>query len=329
MWFAPLLPIVFGLSYFIRVDGRPAFAASGLIFSALMNVVLDYLFIVKWGWGIGGAALATGGSQIFGLALLMTHFTRKDRHLQLTAKFGSWREIWDTCYNGSSEFINEISGGVMIFMFNWVIITHIGAKGIAAFSIVSYTLLLGLMAAYGFSDPMAPLVSANFAADRQLRGIKFLGITQLTVLGTGMTVFIILALFPGELAKIFLPHDLEVAEFTEKFIRIFKYTFLFNGANIALATFFTGLNHAFKSVIVAAMRGFILPVLFLLSLPPLINETGIFITMPLTELLTFALAFGMFIMMRETKSIRLRIISGYLTVNNLLIRRANTLVDSD
>ncbi len=290
MFFAPVLPLVFGLSYFIRVDGRPVFAASGLILSALVNVVLDYAFIAGWGWGIGGAALATGGSQVFGLVLLLTHFFRPGCGLRLTRRIGRWHEVLSTFCNGSSEFVNETSGGLLIFMFNWIIVTRIGTEGLAAFSVVSYILLAGLMMAYGFSDPMAPLVSANMAAGKPGRAGKFLGISMLTVFGAGMLIFGLLALAPELPARLFLPDNPLAQEWAVRFLGVFKYMFLFSGINIVLATCFTGLHKALASATIAILRGIVMPVILILTLPLLLAEDGIFMVLPLSELLTLVVA---------------------------------------
>ncbi len=290
MIFAPLLPVVLGLAYFIRVDGGPVLASSALVLSSLGNVLLDYLFVARWGWGVGGAALATGGSLGIGLAILSVHFLRRGCNLRLTRKTGRWRELVRVVCNGSSEFVNETSGGIMILMFNWVIITRNGTTGVAAFSVVSYILLLGMMVAYGFSDPMAPLISANMAAGETGRSKRFLSITMCTVFGSGMAFFLFLMLSSEVLARVFLPGDVKAQVFAVRFLRIFRYAFLFSGINIVWASYFTGLHRPVASLAVAMSRGMILPAAFLLVLPGWLGETGLFLVLPLAEAATLLAA---------------------------------------
>ena len=290
MIFAPVLPVVLGLAYFIRVDGGPVLSSSALVLSSLGNVGLDYLFVARWGWGIGGAAFATGGAQMIGLAMLSAHFLRRGRNLRLTREKGYWRELARAVCNGSSEFINETSGGIMILMFNWAIVTSSGTEVIAAFSVVSYILLLGMMVAYGFSDPMAPLVSANMAAGKVGRSKRFLGITMGTVFGNGLVFFLFLALSSKFLAGVFLPDDAKAQAFAVRFLRIFKYAFLFSGINIVWASYFTGLHRSIASLTVAMLRGMVLPAALLLMLPGWLGETGLFLVLPLAEAATLLAA---------------------------------------
>lgn len=136
-WFFPGLSIAVSMSHFIRVDGRPNFSLAGLVLITIVNIVLDALMIGSWGWGVWGAALATGIASQVGMVFMLLHFVSKNAKLKAVRPFGSWNVMRTAAYNGLSEFINESSAGFVVFLFNWILIIEIGAQGVAAFTIVN------------------------------------------------------------------------------------------------------------------------------------------------------------------------------------------------
>ena len=89
-----------------------------MVLSALTNIVLDWLFIVEFGWGIEGAAYATGISEAAIIVFLLPYFFSKDRRLKFVLKPGFIRIVFKSMANGISEFANEISAGVITLLFN-------------------------------------------------------------------------------------------------------------------------------------------------------------------------------------------------------------------
>ena len=138
--------------------------AIALSIAAAVNVLLDYLFIVVYGWGLSGAAFATGLSQTIPMFVLMGYFYWPKRRLQFTVWQHDWREVLQAAYNGVSEFINESSGGIIAFIFNWMLVERAGVNGVAAITVVNYLMLLGFMMFFSISDTVTVMVSQNFGA---------------------------------------------------------------------------------------------------------------------------------------------------------------------
>ncbi len=116
------------LYFFVRLDGLPNLAAAALVVGAVVNIALDYLFIVVYGWGLAGAAYATGLSQALPMMVLTVYFLLPKRKLHFRLRQDNWFEIFQAAYNGVSEFINEVSGGIIILIFNWMLIERAGVK---------------------------------------------------------------------------------------------------------------------------------------------------------------------------------------------------------
>jgi Na+-driven multidrug efflux pump len=294
LWAAPLLIIALTLDYFVRVDGRPVLASAALVSYAAINIALDWVFIVHWGWGIKGAAWATAFSEGVILIILAGHFASTRSTLKLVRVPNRWRNGWDSvyraAYNGFSEFANEMSLGLITLLFNWVMISRLGVEGVAAFTIIGYLLMIGLEVCYGVSDSLQPAVSKNLGARQPRRIVRFTVTAVTTNFFIGLTVSALFILQPDALVSLFLSEGESGTEaIALSFIAVFWPAFLFNGVNITLASYLTALHKPLQSAAIAISRSLVLPALGLLLLPRWLGDTGIFIAVPVAELLTLAL----------------------------------------
>ena len=287
--FSPVLPASYALSQFARVDQHPTLASLGLILSAAVNIFLDYLFIARFGWGVQGAALATGLGFSCTLLLFLIHFLSRRALLRLTLKGCGWREILRASLNGSAESINEISVGSIILLINHLMMARFGSSGVAAFTVVSYGSWFGLTLAYGLSDTLSPLVSANHAAGLRQRTHRFLHVAL------GVVMFLVFSLYPQELARLFLPDNAAVGSLACDFIADFRWSFFFSGLNMGIACYLTGLNRSLQAVGMALSRSLVFPALFLSLFALWLEDEHIFWAIPLAEALTLLLGIGLLV----------------------------------
>ncbi len=284
------------LSYFVRVSGAPMLASAALILSAATHVALDWLFIAHLGMGIRGAALGTGLSYLAGFTTVLVYFLRPSCPLRPTIRVGSFGEVFVGAFNGLSEFANEISAAVLIFLFNRIMMARMGVPGVAAFTVMNYMLWIGFMFFYGISDGLGPLFSTNLGARRPERVSAFFGIAMICMLAMGVLLAAALALWPSELTGLILRKgDVSAGVIAVRFSRWFWPTFLFAGVNILLSAYFTAMHKPIHSVVAAMSRSFFLPALFLVTLPFLIGDRGVFIALPLGEALASISALAMYL----------------------------------
>ncbi|MGD9211895.1 MAG: MATE family efflux transporter, partial [Desulfobacteraceae bacterium] len=174
LYFLPLQLLGLGISFFARVNGKPGLTSFALLFSAVMNVVLDWILIIYFKMGISGAALATGISQSMTFFILLPSFFSSKSNLKFIIPNKFRKETFFSIINGLSEFLNESSSGIVVFVFNHVLMMQSGIDGVAAFTIVNYFLYSGCLIAYSVVASIHGPVSINFGAGLIERTREFL-----------------------------------------------------------------------------------------------------------------------------------------------------------
>lgn len=293
--FMLFMGLTYSLSLFARVDDAPNYALFGLVIVALTNILLDALFIKHWGWGVRGAALASGYAYLLGALFFVMRLSGKQAQIGLIKPYGSWFGLWRAAYNGISEFINEMSAGLMMFIINWVLITEVGTTGVAAFTIVNYCVWLIGMIAYGTAEALGSLISVNFGAGKSERIARFmiLAIGMSVIVGVGFVA--VLQLYPERLASAFIDSsESETLSMTLGIIAVIWPLFLFNGVNIAISGYFTAMHCAASSAAIALSRSLILPLTFILLFWNMFGLEGVFIALPTAEVLTVVLSVLLF-----------------------------------
>lgn len=299
LYFFPVFPLCYALSYFVRLDQRPALASGGLMLCAGLNILLDALFVAHWKMGVYGAALATGLAYSIPSLLFVSHFFSKRCSYVRPKKLGSWDEVAYATWNGASEFVNEVSAGIIILLFNLILMERMGGHGVAAFTVVSYITMMGVMLCYGIGDSLAPIISVNRGARAYGRMNAFLATALVSVFILGVVFFTFLTLAPGVLATLFLPGEMEATAITLTFIHACRWSFLFIGLNMVLASNFTGLQWATSSMLVAVSRSFLLPIAMVYLLPGFLGDNGIFFATSVAESLAFLVAVGLLLFGRS------------------------------
>ena len=293
--FIPFLMIGVVLDGFVRIDNRPNFAFMALLLSAIVNVILDWFMIVYLQKGIFGAALATGISQLTLMIVLLPHFFSTKASLRFVKPIGSYIEIVKATYNGASEFVNEISIGITTLIFNYIMIKNFGIEGIAAFTVINYLLMIGIMISFGISDSLQPIISKNFGAKKNKRIEEFLKFAFVCVGLVGSIMIMLIIFIPNTLANIFLEDsNNQTKQIVLSFATFIWAAFLFNGINLVISAYFTAIHKPLHSIVIAISRSFILPIFFIFTLPFLFNTNGIFLAIPMAEFVTFVIAIILF-----------------------------------
>lgn len=270
---------------FISV-GKPNLGLITSVMGGVTNMVLDYLLIAVFDMGIAGAAVATGlGFSVPALAgIFYFLFNRKGSLYFVRPKARPW-VLLKSCTNGSSEMVTSLSNGVVTILFNNVLMRLAGADGVAAITIILYAHGILSSAYMGYAFGIAPVISYNYGKQdhEQLQAIYRISLRMITV--SSLCIFIISQLGADLLVGIFAGNNLAVRELALSGFRMFASCFLFIGFNIFSSAMFTALSNGRISAILSTCRNLVFIVIVTLLLPLFIGVAGVWLAIPIAELL--------------------------------------------
>jgi Na+-driven multidrug efflux pump len=289
--FFAMMILIFILEQTVRNDGRPNLATAVMMGMALLNIVLDYLFLFPMQMGIAGAALATGLSQTMGALIFIGYFTAKKIRnrpgLQIGLPGGGLPVLRIIAFNGSSEFFTSIASGLTTFLFNRALLAYLGGAGVAAFAMAQYLIMFGSVVFIGISVGAQPILSYNHGAGRSGRVKKTLVYVMISSWILGAMFFVVLRTQTAEMVTLFIPDHPETAALTTRASSIISGTLLIMPVGIISSTFFTALERAGSSLLISFSRGFFFTVVGLLIFPHLWGVEGIWFTPLFSEAASF------------------------------------------
>jgi len=307
LFFTPMI-LSFILEQATRNDGRPVFATIVMVSTTLLNILLDYLFIFALDMGISGAAIATGIANACAAVVFLGRFglktLRRSQGLIFHSPGGGIRVLGKIAYNGSSEMMNELAGGVTTFLYNRTILAMLGAIALASFTIVHYLVIIGMMLLIGLGTGSQPIIGYNHGAGKTHRVRAVL--KRLLAVGfmLGVAFFVLLQTQAEPMTRLFIPHHPETLLMTIEISRFVSIALLFMPIGIISSMFFTSLLKAGNSLILSIARGFVFTVLGILILPRFLGATGIWLTPVLAEGLTGMLAITLLVRWHRNEGVR-------------------------
>ncbi len=282
--------LMFILDLAVRNDGKASFATLIMISSAVLNIVLDYVFLFVLDQGIGGAALASGLSQSFGAGIFLFYFGSKNLRgkngLCFAFPVGRDLGIVSIITNGSSELFTSLALGITTLLFNRQLMNLSGSDGVAAYALIQYILMVTLVIFQGTATGAQPILSQNYGAGKHNRVRE----TLVALVGLNVVAAVILmtiAWFSFEpVMHLFIPSDPAAYAVARAAVRIILWSVPFMPLGIIGTVFFTSLEKAGTSLFIAAVRSLVLPIMGLLVLPRYLGLTGVWAVPLLVEGIT-------------------------------------------
>lgn len=280
----------YALEIYIKVDGNPVYPTLCVIIGGVVNILLDYIFVVIFHWGIKGAAFATGLSQVTTTSLLFYYIFFRTKRIKFVKIKYSFLNLLKIMKVGFAEFLAEVSTGISIFVFNLVILKNLGEKGVSAFGIIGYISSFITMTMIGFNQGVQSILSFNLGAKEHKKIFEIIK-NSFFILGVlGIFFYTLINIFSANIVSIFL-NDVEDINLTKKALTTYSFAYLICGFNIFSAGYFTAVDMVKISTIITMLRGILLLVLFILILPIFLGTTGIWITMFVTEGITLIFSY--------------------------------------
>lgn len=284
-----ILQIMFQTLYV--ANGKPTIGLIVTTLGGVINILLDYIFIAKFNLGVGGAALATGLGCTFSATFGLLYFLlNRKGNLHFIKPKISWKTLFDTTTNGSSEMVSFLSTSITTFLFNIILMKLVGTDGVAAIAILLYIDFILIAVNIGYSMGVSPLISYNYGANETLKLKSLYKLSIKLCLIFGLTMSILATIFSKNLISIFVAKDSSVFILAVLGLKIYSLSYIFKGFNIFSSSLFTALGNGKISAIISFMRTLVFLTLSLLILSTLFKTTGVWSATPLAELLSFILS---------------------------------------
>ncbi len=285
---ASILQVIF--QNLLITAGRPGIGMVLGMSAGAVNILFDYIFMAPLQMGIKGAALGTGLGYLLPAVIGALCFSIPKGSLHFEKPVIDFSVLAESCCNGFSEMVSQAASAVTTFLFNRIMMKLLGEDGVAAITIIIYTQFLLTSLCIGFSMGVAPVISYNYGKSDCVQLKKVFSICLRCIMFISAIIFGTAFLFCPYLVGVFAAKGTPVYEIARNGFLIFSFGFLFCGLNILTSATFTALSNGRLSAILSFLRTFGLIMMLLLTLPNLIGVVGVWLAVPIAELLTMIVA---------------------------------------
>lgn len=286
---------------FLRNDNDPGLATAAVLIGGLFNVFGDCYFTFVLDMGLFGAGLATAIGSALTLAIMLTHFFKRENTLRLVPIRQLSGTVGRMIETGFSAFFADLAMGIVTALLNRGIVRYAGTDALAVYGVIVYVGTCAQCSAYSVGQAAQPLFSINFGARkwdriRQTQTCAIRSIIVFSLFWTGVSMA-----FPEQIVRIFMDATPGVLEIAPTIIRIYATSFLLLPFNIYSAYYFQSIMRARAALWLAVARGLVISGGLILLLPLIFKATGLWIAMPITDAITFAAT--LFLTIRYTKTL--------------------------
>lgn len=285
--------------FFVTAE-KPHLGLYVIISAGVTNMILDFLFIAVFHFGLAGAAVATAIGETVGGLVPMIYFARPNSsRLKLVRTKPEWKALGQACFNGSSELMTNISASVVNMLYNFQLMKLAGQDGIAAYGVIMYVNFIFIAIFIGFSIGSSPIIGYHYGAENndELKSLLKKSLMIIATISLALTVFA--ELLSSPLAKIFVSYDENLFAMTRDGYRLYTLSYLICGFNIWGSAFFTALNNGFMSATISFLRILVFQIICLLLLPAIFDVNGIWISIVVAEFLAVSVTATLIIKNRE------------------------------
>lgn len=291
-FFAVFQTALSSLPFFVRISS-PNYSLLCLSVATILNIILDYLFIFVFKWGLFGAAFATGIGELVGAVMLGCFLFRKSSALRFIKPRINGRNIWYALKNmiaisrlGFPVLLSEITISVMAIAGNYSFSRHIGVNGVAAFSVINYLFPVVFMVFNAVIQSAQPIVSYNYGLKQKDRYIKAFRMALFSAIAIGSVFTLVSCIFNQPIVSMFLPDRTNSAWIlASEGLPYFAIDFIFFGINVVAIGYYMSVGNVQRAMLFTTIRG-ILPVLGFWLLPLWMGTKGLWLAVPIAEMIS-------------------------------------------
>ena len=280
----------------IRLDGSPTYAMLTSSIPAILNIILDYVFLFVLDKGLEGVAFATFIGLWFGGGMVIFYILFLSKSMRLYRLKWSLKSLCLFARNigyqfrlGFSAFLGECSIAVLMFTGNFIFMKYLGEDGVAAFSIACYIMPFIFMTGNAISQSAQPIISYNHGAGKRGRVVEARKVALATATGAGVLLSLALAFGVKYVAALFLDSDAGAYRIASAGIPLMATGFVFYIVNVTIIGYFQSVERVLPATTYSLARGLVFLVPSFILMPHLAGTPGIWLALPVSEAMTFAL----------------------------------------
>lgn len=292
LYFAPIIMPAITYQMFFITAGKTQLGLLSSVIGGVTNIVLDLVFVGKLNWGIAGAAVATGlGYSIPGIIGTIYFFCARKGSLYFIKPRVDFKMLLKSCTNGASEMVTSLATAIITVLLNLTLLNLAGEDGVAAITIILYGQMILAAIYQGYAMGIAPIISYNYGKEDKGALNKIIKLSLKLIIAVAAFSIIFTIIFTEPLIGIFAQEGTNVYQLATSGFRIFAISFVFMGFGIFGSAAFTALSNGKISAIISFFRTLVFIVIAIITLPKIIGITGVWLAIPIAEILATILSF--------------------------------------
>jgi len=292
-YFFCLLPALPGLAWammtnnVIRSEGQPKVAMVAMIIPGIVNIVFDYIFIVKFGWGIWGAGVATAMAYTSSALHNLTFSLTGNSSLSLGKKYLKlkWELVRETFAIGGTTMVRQSIAAVLAIVVNNTLFVYAGEMGIALFGIINRVLMFSMVPVFGLVQGSLPIIGFNYGAKSYDRVKQTMMISLKAGTGFGVIILIIVLAFADQIVGVF-SKDPAILEIGGNALRIVFLAIPVVTTQVLGGAYFQGIGKALPALLLTLSRQAFFLIPLILFLPNFLEANGVWTAFPISDTLS-------------------------------------------
>lgn len=289
--FAPAFFLQTAFQTFFVTAGKPTLGLIVTILAGGTNMVLDYVFMASMNLGVVGAAFATGiGYCIPAISGILFFLIAKNNALHFMKPHFDKKVLLQSCSNGSSEMVTNLANAATTFLFNYTLLQFYGENGVASITIILYFQYIFTALYFGYSNGIAPILSYKYGNDDEMQLKSIFKNSIIFLIISSIIANILIHITVARALAIFTPINSDVYNIALYGFNMYSLAFIIMGLGIFSSSMFTAFSDGKTSAIISFSRTFIFIIGAVLILPIILGEIGVWIAVPVAEVLGFIVA---------------------------------------
>lgn len=274
---------------FVRNDNNPQLAMAAMLVSSFSNIILDFVFMFIFSWGMFGAVIATCFSPIISLLILSLHFFR--RKSTFTPGIGKvkFTDFGNVLKLGSSSLVCELASSVSLIVFNLILAKTEGNIGVAAYGIIANIALVVISIFTGIAQGVQPLASTYYGSGELVKLSKILKLAVVFSAVLSIVIYVVLFVFTENVVSAFSEKDIILENIAVSGVRLYFIGFFFAGVNVVATAIFSASTKYKTALILSVLRSCAVLIPAVLIMTVLMGLAGIWLSFTVTEFIVFVI----------------------------------------